>query len=370
MVVAAELLSGNGALLVIASAIGLGLVLTIAWDARAVILSPVGLVVLPLALAVWFAGAMVVGLPANVLLGHSQAGAIWPGLVAAPLVALLLGRRFRTTSANTPMRVLVRAGVLLAGCTLAKCVAYWMGFPVFGFWVGGAVTLGAMVVCAAVWQFVDLGGTLHLFVRAGALLVAVGVVGAWARANDVPVAGDPRTASTTTVSIMLLVLPLLVLTAAVLAVGVIRLLPPGLRVIGGDWADGDRAGRLPAAHEVWNAFVTFDEDAGEGKDRPVLVVGLDGDGADVLKITSQDKSRFDDYLPVPLTRSRGVLSKDSWLELRTTRVPLELFRSYRGLCPPWVWDEVRSRGLAVATSDAGPRSLLTRLFSAGRSRAR
>jgi len=365
-------------------------VLAIAWDARAVILSPLGLIVLPLALAVWFAGAMVVGLPANVLLGHSSAASIWPGLAAAPLVALLLGRRFRTTSANTPRRVLIRAGVLLAGCTLAKCIAYGMGFPVFDFWVGGAVTLGAMVGCAAVWQFVDLGGTLHLFVRAGALLVAVGLVGAWARANDVPVAGDPHTASTTTVSIMLLVLPLLALTGVVLAVGVIRLLPPSLRVIAGDWANGNRAnrnraGRRPVAHEVWNAFVTFDEDDGEGKDRPVLVVGLDGDGADVLKITSQDKSRFDDYLAMPLTRSRGVLSKDSWLELRTTRVPLELFRSYRGLCPRWVWAEVQARGLAGAqaephpvraTSDSavprgnGPRSLLTRLLNAGRSRIR
>jgi len=368
MVVAEGLLDGGGALLVIAATIGFGLVCVLAWDARAVILSPLGLVVLPLAVGLWFVGAMVIGLPANVLLGHSDAGQMWPGLVAAPLVAVILGRRFRTRGGNTPGRVLVRAGVLLAGCTLAKCVAFWLGFPVFDFWVGGAVTLGAMVVCAVVWQFADFDGRWHLFVRAGVILVAVGAVGAWANANQVPVAGNPRTASATTVSIMLLVFPLFVLVALLLVIGVIRWLPPGLRVGLRIAGGGDRTDRLPAAREVWNAFVTFDEDDGEGKDRPVLVLGADRQGADVLKITSQDKSRFDDYLALPLARSQGVLSKDSWLELRPTRVPLELFRSYRGPCPQWVWSEVGARGLAGSAPavGSGPRSLFHRFFSAGR----
>ena len=358
MFVADGLLSGDGALLFIAVVIGLGLFCVIAWDARGVLLSPLGLIVLPLVAGLWFAGAMVIGLPADVLLGHSRAGEIWLGLVAAPVVALLLGRRFRTTmSVNTPRRVLVRAGVLLAGCTLAKCAGYWLGFRVFDFWVGGAITLGAMVVCVVVWQFADIDGRWHQFVRAGVILVAVGVVGAWANANQVPVAGDPRTASATTVSIMLLVLPLLVLIALLVTIGVLRWLRPGLRIIG-----GDRAGRSPAAGEVWSAFVTFDEDDGEGKDRPVLVLSTDGQ---VLKITSQDKSRFDDYLFLPLARSRAVLSKDSWLELRPTRVPREQFRSYRGPCPRWVWDEVGARGLAGGPA---PRSLLSRLFGAGRGR--
>ena len=369
MVVAEGLLDGGGALLVIAAAIGLGLVCVIAWDVRAVILSPLGLVLLPLVLAVWFAGAMVIGLPANVLLGHSHGGGMWAGLIAASVAALILGRRFHTPRGNTPGLVLVRAGVLLAGCTLAKCGAFWLGFPVFDFWVGGAVTLGAIVVCAVAWQFADIDGRWHLFVRAGVILVAVGAVGAWAETNRVPVAGDPRTASPTTVAIMLLVFPLLVLIGLLLAIGVFRWLGLGLRGLRGLRGLGeDRADRRPAAREVWNAFVMFDEDDGEGKDRPVLVVGADRQGADILKITSQDKSRFDDYLSLPVDRSRGVLSKDSWVELRPTRVPLDLFRSYRGPCPPWVWAAVGARGLAGSSPaiGSGPRSLFHRFFSAGR----
>jgi hypothetical protein len=111
--------------------------------------------------------------------------------------------------------------------------------------------------------------------------------------------------------------------------------------------------RLPGAHEVWNAFVPFetaetedeteDETEEEGKDRPVLVLSADTEAAEVLRITSQEQR--DGYLPLPLERCRGVLSKESWLHLEPTRVPLEDFRSYRGLCPPWIWAELRTRGL-------------------------
>ncbi|MEV4131466.1 hypothetical protein AB0J72_04805 [Dactylosporangium sp. NPDC049742] len=346
MAVADGLLNGTGALLFIAAAIGFGLVCVIAWESRALFLTPLGWVLLPIVVAAWFGGAAVIGLPADVLLGHSDAGAIWPGLVASPVVALVLGRRFRTPGGNSAGQIFVRAGILLAGCVAAKCVAYALGFRVFDFWTGGAVTLGALVVCIAVWQFADIDGVVHLFVRAGVVLAAVGLVGAWAAVNHVPVAGNPRTASTTTVAIMLLTLPLLALAAAVLAVAVLRRFRPDVA----PRPARDPAARVPKTHEVWNAFVTFEEDDDEGKDRPVLVLSADTGGADVLKITSQDKSRLDDYLPLPLERCRGVLSKESWLELRPTRVPLEEFRGYRGLCPPWIWAELRTRGLITAPS--------------------
>lgn len=127
---------------------------------------------------------------------------------------------------------------------------------------------------------------------------------------------------------------------------------------------------MPAAHEVWNAFVSYDdedEDDGEeeGKDRPVLVLSTGGGSAEVMKITSQDKSRFGGYLPLPLERCRGVLTKESWLDLRPTRVPLEEFRRYRGLCPPWIWAELRTRGLitkvSVVKQRNAPRSFIDRL---------
>lgn len=373
MTVAAGLLNGNAALLVIAALIGFGLICVIAWDSRTLFFTPLGMVLLPIVVAAWFGGAAVIGLPADVLLGHSAAGTIWPGLVAAPVVALVLGHRFRTPGGNTVGRTLVRAGVLLAGCTFAKCVAYALGFRVFGFWTGGAVTLGALVVCIAVWQFAAVEGVAHLYVRAGVIVAAVGLVGAWAAVNDVPVAGNPRTASTTTLSIMLLVLPLLVLAGAVLAVAVLRQLRPDLSPLRGGAAAGtgvrpDRRPdkRRPSAHEVWNAFVVFDDDEDDGKDRPVLVLSADGSGAEVLKITSQDKSHSEDHLRLPLERCRGVLSKESWLELRPTKVPLAEFRSYGGLCPTWIWADLRTRGLItprvpLARDATQQRSLLDRL---------
>jgi hypothetical protein len=355
MTVAAGLLNGNAALLFIAALIGFTLVCVIAWEDRSLFFTPLGFVLLPLVVAVWFGGAAVIGLPADVLLGHRGAGEIWPGLVAAPVVALVLGRRFRTAGENTIGQIFLRAGILLAGCTLAKCVAYALGFRVFHFWTGGAVTLGALVVCIAVWQFAAVDGVVHLFVRAGVVLAAVGLVGAWATVNHVPVAGDPRTASTTTLAIMLLVLPLLALAVAVLTIAVLRQARPATKARPATNVRGAAKARVPAAHEVWNAFVTYqdeDEDEGEGgeegKDRPVLVLSADRETAEVLKITSQDKSRFDGYLPLPLERCRGVLSKESWLELEPTRVPLEEFRSYRGLCPPWIWADLRTRGLIAA----------------------
>lgn len=362
MNVAGGLLNGTGALLFIAAAIGFGLVCVIAWESRALFFTPLGFVLLPIVVAAWFGGAAVIGLPADVLLGHSSAAAIWPGLVAAPIVALVLGRRFRTPGENTIGQIFVRAGILLAGCVLAKCAAYALGFRVFDFWIGGAVTLGALVVCIAVWQFADMDGVVHLFVRAAVILAAVALVGAWAAANHVPVAGNPRTASTTTVAIMLLVLPLLALAVATLTVAVLRRVRPAAPRVAGP----PRGLRVPKAHEVWNAFVVFEDDEDGGKDRPVLVLSADGEGADVLKMTSQDKSRFDGYLELPLERCHGILTKDSWLELEPTRVPLEEFRSYRGLCPTWIWAELRARGLITAPTSMikqrhAPRSLIDRL---------
>ncbi|GAA3254288.1 hypothetical protein ACFO1B_51300 [Dactylosporangium siamense] len=370
MTVAAGLLNGSAALLFIAAVIGFTLVCVIAWEDRSLFFTPLGFVLLPIVVAVWFGGAAVIGLPADVLLGHRGAGEIWPGLVAAPVVALVLGRRFRTVGENTIGQIFLRAGILLAGCTLAKCVAYALGFRVFHFWTGGAVTVGALVVCIAVWQWAAIEGVVHLFVRAAVIVAAIGLVGAWASVNHVPVAGSPRTASTTTVAIMLLVLPLLVLAAAVLTIGALRRFRPDLGVKHRPAAK-ERAVRVPAAHEVWNAFVRFEEEEEEeeeGKDRPVLVLSVDGEDAAVLRITSQDKSRFDGYLPLPLERCRGVLTKESWLELKPTSVPLEEFRSYRGLCPPWIWADLRSRGL-IAPAAAKPivkqRSFIERLRSQG-----
>ncbi|NYG56891.1 type II toxin-antitoxin system PemK/MazF family toxin [Nocardioides perillae] len=57
----------------------------------------------------------------------------------------------------------------------------------------------------------------------------------------------------------------------------------------GDW-EPTADGRPDPGEVVW-AWVPFEEDASQGKDRPVLVVGLDGDEVLALQLTSQDHDR-------------------------------------------------------------------------------
>lgn len=51
---------------------------------------------------------------------------------------------------------------------------------------------------------------------------------------------------------------------------------------------------------------------------PYLLLRAHGDHADVLKITSQDKTRLDSHIHLPLEKWHRVLDKESWLELRVT----------------------------------------------------
>jgi hypothetical protein len=331
-----DLLSGTGALVVITAAIVGVLLCVIAGDRVHLLLRPAGPVIAAFVVAVYGVVALLLSAPADLVIGDpGSAGAVWTTLGIALAAALLMARRFRPPWPEPAYALPGRAVILLAVCSGARYLAHLVGFPVESFWPAAAVSLAALMLTAAVFEFIRRPGVLHLVVRAFVVLSSAGLVAAWAQANDVPVYADPRTASSRTLWVMLLVEPLGALAALLLLIAVLRHFAPGVL------PDSDRT---PAAGEIWNAFVTYEEDDSEGKDRPVLVLS----GGTILKITSQDKSQFPDYLPLPRNRCRGVLAKDSWLELKPLPLAPDAFRSYRGRCPGWVMAELRRRGLVPA----------------------
>ncbi|GAA2571436.1 hypothetical protein GCM10010435_52180 [Winogradskya consettensis] len=351
-----DLLSGTGALVVITTLIVSVLLCVIAGDRVDAFLRLTGPVIAAGVVAIYGCAALLLAAPADLLTGNpGSSGAVWTTLLIALAVALLLARRFRSHSREPLLAVAGRALILLVCCSGARYLARLVGFPVDAFWTAAAVSLAALMLTVAAFEFIRRPGVLHLVVRAFVLLSATGLVAAWAITNHVPVYADPRTASPRTLWVMLLVEPLGALAILLLAIAVVRHLAPALL---------PDSRRRPTAGEIWNAFVTFDGDD-EGKDRPVLVLRGGGDQATILKITSQDKSRFADYLPLPRNRCRAILTKDSWLALNPMPLPAESFRSYRGRCPAWILAEVRRRDLLPAGFGVGRvRSWLT----AGRAR--
>ena len=301
-----DLLSGTGALVVITVVIVGVLLSVIVWHRIGALLRPTGPIIAAGVVRFYGAAALLLAAPADLLIDRSgSAPAVGTTLLIALVVALLLGRRFRPRWPESPFGIPRRALILLACCSGTKYLAHLGGFPVDRFWPAAAVALTALMLTAAVFEFVRRPGVLPLVVRAIVVLAAAGLVAAWALANHVAVSADPRTAAPRTLWVMLLVEALGALAGLLLVIAAVRHFVPGVL------PDTERT---PAAGEIWNAFVAFDEDDGEGKDRPVLVLSGGGQ-ATVLKITSQDKSRFADYLLLPRNRCRGVLAKDSWLEL-------------------------------------------------------
>ncbi|WP_456844474.1 type II toxin-antitoxin system PemK/MazF family toxin [Cellulomonas sp. P5_C6] len=87
-------------------------------------------------------------------------------------------------------------------------------------------------------------------------------------------------------------------------------------------------GRRPRPGEVWFALVPFEDGSG-GKDRPVLVLAVDGGTYEVARFTSQDRSARRDHVRVP----QGVpgLPKASWLNLRPLSLRRSAFRRCSGV---------------------------------------
>lgn len=301
-------------------------------------------------LAFLWAAATVFAYPAMVLvtLGTpelAQHPEAWAYTAASPLVALGIawwfGPHFPRPGAGQLFR---RTGALLAAAVASVLLALAVGLPITSMLgVAIAVALGAALLCIATWQFMDRLGPAQLLVRAVILLLICIVIGTIARANGVPVIKSPRDSSGAALWTTLLLTGLLLLAGCLLCIAAGRLL---------GWLKPRRQDsyvgvddRLPKPREIWNAEVPFREDENESKDRPVLVLRTYGDYADILPITSQDKSRFDNYLFLPVTKWRGVLAKDSWLELKTVPLSYSYFRTLRGRCRSDVWRDVNSHSL-------------------------
>ncbi len=106
--------------------------------------------------------------------------------------------------------------------------------------------------------------------------------------------------------------------------------------------DTDRATGTPAPGEIWWADVPYADGSGS-KVRPCLVLRADSRGADVLKITSQDKSDRDDHVRIPTRDWDPDAEHDSFLSLtEPTRIGSAAFADRAGRCDANLWRQVRS----------------------------
>jgi hypothetical protein len=123
--------------------------------------------------------------------------------------------------------------------------------------------------------------------------------------------------------------PLLLIIAASAAVVLLRRLT-GRTATRGTQPPG-RRGASPSPFSYWYAMVPFEHGDG-AKERPVLVIGLHGTTARVLKVTSKDKSDRTNYRRVDTSRwDRPGRRAGSWLQTdEVTTIPLAGFRRRLG----------------------------------------
>jgi hypothetical protein len=127
-------------------------------------------------------------------------------------------------------------------------------------------------------------------------------------------------------------LPLLVLllvVAAAMVSALVRTLS-GRPISRGTRATTRRAA-TPSPFSYWYALVPFEDGKG-AKERPVLVLRLDGPSARVLKVTSKDRSGRTNHRRVDTSRwDRPGRREGSWLQTdKVTTVPVSTFRRRLG----------------------------------------
>jgi hypothetical protein len=84
------------------------------------------------------------------------------------------------------------------------------------------------------------------------------------------------------------------------------------------------------------------EDGTGSKVRPCLVLRTRRYGAEVLKITSQDKSNRTDHVRIPTRAWDPGADHDSYLDLTDPiQVAAAAFEDRAGTCEPRLWREVR-----------------------------
>ncbi|MFG2102699.1 type II toxin-antitoxin system PemK/MazF family toxin [Micromonospora echinaurantiaca] len=98
----------------------------------------------------------------------------------------------------------------------------------------------------------------------------------------------------------------------------------------------------PRPGDIWWADVPYADGTGS-KVRPCLVLRVDGRSAEVLKITSQDKSGRDDHVRIPTRDWDRGAEHDSYLDIGDPiRVPLPAFEDRAGPCDPTLWRHLRT----------------------------
>ncbi|WP_190211344.1 type II toxin-antitoxin system PemK/MazF family toxin [Kitasatospora indigofera] len=108
-------------------------------------------------------------------------------------------------------------------------------------------------------------------------------------------------------------------------------------------ARGGAAGR-PAPREIWWAEVPFEDGPG-AKDRPCLVLRVNGRTATVAKITSKHHAERPGVLALPPDTVGDARGRTSWLETDEQReVPLAAFRRRVGPLDERTWARARRGG--------------------------
>ena len=93
--------------------------------------------------------------------------------------------------------------------------------------------------------------------------------------------------------------------------------------------------------EIWWADVPYEDGTGS-KVRPCLVLRTGRYGAEVLKITSQDKSNRTDHVRIPTRAWDPGADHDSYLgPTDPIRVVPAAFADRAGTCEPRLWREVQ-----------------------------
>lgn len=97
----------------------------------------------------------------------------------------------------------------------------------------------------------------------------------------------------------------------------------------------------PQPGEIWWADVPYEDGTGS-KVRPCLVLRIRRGGADILKITSQDKRNRNDHVRFPTKRWDPRAEHDSYLDVATlVRVRSAAFVRPAGRCDPAIWRAIR-----------------------------
>ncbi|WP_182906684.1 type II toxin-antitoxin system PemK/MazF family toxin [Microbispora sp. H13382] len=116
----------------------------------------------------------------------------------------------------------------------------------------------------------------------------------------------------------------------------------GRRATGGDGAGRGGAATQagPRPGEIWWADVPYEDGPGH-KVRPCVVLRTYRGGAEVLKITSQDRSDRDDHVEIPTRAWDPDADHNSFLDLTgPVRVPVADFQDRAGTLDARVWRQV------------------------------